>query len=156
MLDDEEGIGERQSYLSTPGRLCPQWLAEDAGTSFSVGSWSRPAQTTKKGSFWRDPTTPTARPLEYLPHMAKTRKRLLGLAERHNYHTCLFIFDIPPEICVQRDQQRRRLVGEQVITFHYGLLQSTINEAPGEGWNQIHILRDENLPIEIEIMPDPC
>ena len=76
----------------------------------------------------------------------EARKRLLGLAERHNYHTCLLIFDIPPEICVLRDQQRHRLVGEPVITFHYGLLQRTIQEAPGEGWQQIHVLRNEDLP----------
>lgn len=86
----------------------------------------------------------------------EARKRLLGLAERHNYHTCLLVFDIPPEICVQRDQQRHRLVGEQVITFHYGLLQRTIQEAPAEGWKQIHVLRHEDLPIEIAIMPDSC
>jgi len=86
----------------------------------------------------------------------EARKRLLGLAERHNYHTCLFIFDIPPEICIQHDQQRHRLVGEQVITFHYNLLQRTIQETPGEGWKQIHILHNEDLPIEIAIMPDSC
>jgi hypothetical protein len=36
------------------------------------------------------------------------------------------------------------------------LLQRTIQETPGEGWKQIHILHNENFPIEIAIMPDSC
>ncbi|WP_220203422.1 AAA family ATPase [Reticulibacter mediterranei] len=81
----------------------------------------------------------------------EARHRLLSLAARHSYHTCLLIFDIPPEICAHRDKQRNRLVGEQVITFHNGLLQRVIQEAPGEGWDQVHILRDEDLSAQIEI-----
>jgi protein phosphatase len=81
----------------------------------------------------------------------EARHRLLSLAARHSYHTCLLIFNIPPEICAQRDKQRNRLVGEQVITFHNGLLQRVIQEAPGEGWDQVHTLRDEDLSAQIEI-----
>lgn len=85
----------------------------------------------------------------------EARQRLLGLAERHNYHTCLIVFAIPPEICAHRDRQRQRLVGEQVIFYHSSLLQREIEEAPAEGWHQIHILRDENLLTEIEIVTNP-
>jgi len=81
----------------------------------------------------------------------EARRRLLALAARNNYYTCLLIFNIPPEICAHRDKQRNRLVGEQVIVFHNGLLQRVIQEAPGEGWNQVHILRDEDLFAQIEI-----
>jgi predicted kinase len=83
---------------------------------------------------------------------SEARHRLLSLAARHSYHTCLLIFNIPPEICAYRDKQRHRLVGEQVITFHNGLLQRVIQEAPGEGWDQVHILRDEDLSAQIEII----
>jgi predicted kinase len=81
----------------------------------------------------------------------EARRRLLALAARNNYYTCLLIFNIPSEICAHRDKQRNRLVGEQVIVFHNGLLQRVVQEAPGEGWNQVYILRDEDLFAQIEI-----
>lgn len=83
------------------------------------------------------------------------RRRLLEVAQRHSYHTCLLIFNISPAICLQRDQKRARLVGEQVITYHAGLLQQTIQNAPGEGWHQIYILGEQDVTAEIAIISPP-
>ncbi len=81
------------------------------------------------------------------------RLRLLEVAQRHNYFTSLLIFNISPATCAQRDKGRARMVGESVITYHAGLLQQTIIDAPTEGWHQIHVLDEEHMWVEICIAP---
>ena len=81
----------------------------------------------------------------------EARLRLLELAQRHNYHHCLLIFNIPSLVCLQRDQRRHRFVGEQVIAYHTGLLQQTFLEAPNEGWEQIHVLGENEKDITITV-----
>ncbi|TMC15207.1 MAG: adenylyl-sulfate kinase [Chloroflexi bacterium] len=85
---------------------------------------------------------------------ADARHRLLELAQRHHYHACLFIFNIPLEICQQRDRNRRRLVGEQVIAYHIGLLQQLLLNAPNEPWDQIHIFGERDWNTQIQIGPE--
>jgi predicted kinase len=83
---------------------------------------------------------------------ADARRKLLELAQRHHYHTCLLIFNIPPDICLRRDRQRRRIVGEQVIAYHAGLLQRTLNEVPNEGWDQVYVLGEQDWSARLEIV----
>jgi predicted kinase len=84
---------------------------------------------------------------------ADARRKLLELAHQHHYYTCLLIFNIPLALCVQRDRQRERLVGEKVIAYHMGLLQRAINDAPNEGWDQIHMLGEQDWSTHLEIVP---
>lgn len=84
---------------------------------------------------------------------ASARLKILEVARRHNYFTSLLLFNISPATCMQRDKGRERMVGEQVITYHTGLLQRTIAEAPTEGWHQIHVLNEQRMQIEIRIVP---
>ena len=81
----------------------------------------------------------------------ESRQRMLDLARRHNYHTCLLVFNISAQICLQRDLGRARQVGEQVIAFHAGLLQKTLQAIPSEGWNQILLLGEQDLNNGLEI-----
>ena len=83
------------------------------------------------------------------------RQRVLGLAQRHNYYTCLLIFNIPAQICLQRDQGRARKVGEQVIVYHAGLLQKTLLAVPSESWNQIYLLGEQDLEKGLDILLNP-
>jgi predicted kinase len=76
---------------------------------------------------------------------ADARHRMLGLARRHNYYTCIFVFDIPLNICILQDQSRLRTVGEQVITYHTNQLPQTLNDIQKEGWHQIHTLTEADL-----------
>ena len=85
---------------------------------------------------------------------AHARYQLLDLAQRHQYTTCLLIFDVPMAACIQQDQQRPRSVGAQVITYHYHLLQQALLDTPREGWQQIHVLQTQSAPITLEILPD--
>jgi predicted kinase len=84
---------------------------------------------------------------------AHARLRLLEVAQRHNYFISLLIFNISPTTCIQRDNGRERMVGEQVIVYHTGLLQKTITEAPTEGWHQIHVLDEQHMWVEVRIVP---
>ncbi len=83
---------------------------------------------------------------------AEARRRLLGLVERNHYTACLLLFDIPPALCVERDQQRARSVGSSVITYHAGLFQQVLRDAPHEGWHQLHILNEEQAAVTLEIL----
>ncbi|GCE18206.1 AAA family ATPase [Dictyobacter kobayashii] len=78
---------------------------------------------------------------------ADARQRLLDLAARHHYFTCLFMFDISLETCMKYDQHqaRGRIVGEQVIKYHLSLLQQALRDVPQESWQMIHVL-DEQHP----------
>jgi predicted kinase len=85
--------------------------------------------------------------------MTEARHRMLGLARRHNYYTCLFVFNIPTETCILQDQARQRTVGAQVINYHANQLQQALPEIQGESWHRIHILHDlDFVPVHTSIM----
>lgn len=80
------------------------------------------------------------------------RRRLLELAQRHHYYTCLFVFNTTIETCIQRDRNRERSVGEQVILYHRRLLQQALLDIANEPWNQYAIVEEQqsNTFIRIE------
>ena len=65
---------------------------------------------------------------------AEARSRLLELAQRYHVPAVAIVFDLPPEICLQRDAQRPgRRVGQDVIARQFGQLQTNrqrIREEP--------------------------
>jgi len=79
------------------------------------------------------------------------RRRLLDQARRAGYNACLLIFNVSLETCLARDRLRARSVGEQVVQYHFGLLQKTLIDAPGEAWDMLFVLdEDEMEMVEIE------
>lgn len=83
---------------------------------------------------------------------AEARRQLRELALHYGYYTCLLIFDIPAAICLQRDGQRERRVGEAVIAYHAGLLKQAIVDAPKEGWQQVHILKEADMDAVVDVI----
>jgi len=80
------------------------------------------------------------------------RHKLLDLARRHSYYTCLLTFNVPTEISLRRDQRRERSVGERVVAYHGELLLKTLQDVPNEGWDQMHILDERAIDaVAIEI-----
>jgi predicted kinase len=79
------------------------------------------------------------------------RRKLRDLSRYFGYFGCLLIFNIPPGICLERNKSRHRLVEERVIPYHADLLQRTILDAPKEGWEQIHVLGEQDMDVIIEI-----
>ncbi|HLI88510.1 MAG TPA: AAA family ATPase [Ktedonobacteraceae bacterium] len=80
------------------------------------------------------------------------RRRLLTLAQQHHYATCLLVFHISPQTCLQRDSERARMVGEQVIAYHMTLLQQALRDIPEEHWDQVHILGEQDMDVTLEII----
>jgi predicted kinase len=83
----------------------------------------------------------------------EARLRLLDLAHRHGYQTCLLIFNVPEQLSRARNRQRARQVEEQVHAYHADLLQQTLQAAPQEGWHYLYILSPQQIDatkIEIE------
>ncbi|HYX51334.1 MAG TPA: AAA family ATPase, partial [Ktedonobacteraceae bacterium] len=79
------------------------------------------------------------------------RRKLRDLSRHFGYFGCLLIFNIAPEICIERNKFRHRSVEERVIPYHTGLLQRTILDAPGEGWELIRVLGEQDMDIIVEI-----
>ncbi len=75
--------------------------------------------------------------------LADTRRKLLEIAQRHHYTTCLLVFNTSSITCVQRDRTRIRRVGEEVIRYHQGLLSRVLEEIPHEGWHQVRVLAEQ-------------
>ncbi len=81
------------------------------------------------------------------------RRRLLDQAHRSGYIACLLIFNVSLETCRARDRLRPRSVGEQVLQYHFGLLQQTRPAAPQEGWDQLYVLDEQTMEsAQIEII----
>ena len=79
------------------------------------------------------------------------RRKLRELSRHFGYFGCLLIFNIPPEICLERNRSRHRSVEEQVIPYHTGLLQRAILDAPHEGWEQFHTLGEQDTDVIVDI-----
>ena len=84
---------------------------------------------------------------------ADARRRLLDVAVQHNYFTCLFMFNISLETCLQYDQHqaRGRIVGEPVIKYHLDLMQQARQDVQQEDWKLIHMLDEQHPFPEIAI-----
>ena len=81
----------------------------------------------------------------------EARRKLRTLSRHFGYYGCLLIFNIRPEVCLERNRGRQRLVDENVIPYHAGLLQRAIPDAPQEGWETIYILDEQDMDVIIEI-----
>jgi predicted kinase len=81
---------------------------------------------------------------------ADARHKLRDLSRHFGYSGCLLIFNIPPEVCLKRIKNRSRLVEERVISYHAGLMQRALLDAPQEGWEMIHILDEQDMDVLIE------
>ena len=75
------------------------------------------------------------------------RHKLRDISRHFGYFGCLLIFNIPPEICLERNKRRQRLVEESVIPYHTGLLQRAKLDTPQEGWELVHILGEQDMDV---------
>lgn len=81
----------------------------------------------------------------------EARRKLQDLAYRHGYLTCLLIFNIPPEICRERNGRRDRQVEEAIVPYHARLLQQTLLDAPKEGWHKVYVLGEEDMDAIVDV-----
>ncbi len=84
------------------------------------------------------------------------RREFVDLAKRFQIPSVIFLFDVPLEICIERDRQRERSVGAAVIERHYLAFGQTKTDIRQEGFDQIVELSDSDLDkVQIEIVFRP-
>lgn len=80
------------------------------------------------------------------------RRKQWELAQRHQYYTCVLLFNISTETCLLRNRERsHRQVEERVIQYHAQMLQQALQTLPQEGWNQVHILDEGQVTAGVSI-----
>jgi protein phosphatase len=82
---------------------------------------------------------------------SQARARLRQQSRHLGYYGCLLIFNTPTEICLQRDRQRTRQVGEAGIQYQAGLLKQALVDAPTEGWELVHIWEEQGEEPDIVV-----
>jgi protein phosphatase len=75
----------------------------------------------------------------------EARRKLLDLGRKYGFKTVVIIFDIPIDICIKRDMERPRKVGEQVIRNQYLAFLEAKKSIPSEGFDEIYILDEVTL-----------
>jgi protein phosphatase len=86
------------------------------------------------------------------------RKTLLELARRFHVPAVVLLLDVPLDICLQRDAQRQRSVGQATIERQYSLFEQAKSSIRQEGFDQVVELsaRDmDNIQTEIIFRPVP-
>ncbi|MEO8972105.1 MAG: AAA family ATPase [Ktedonobacteraceae bacterium] len=84
----------------------------------------------------------------------EARLKLLDVARRHNYSTCLLIFNTPEVVCSERNQGRERKVDDAVMPYHAKLLRQALLDTPEEGWHKLFVLGEEDMNTEIVVSPN--
>lgn len=80
---------------------------------------------------------------------AFARQNLRQLSRRFGYYGCVLLFDTPAEVCLERDRQRTRQVGESVIRYHTGLMAQALRDVPNEQWELVRVLREDEQALRV-------
>ncbi len=83
------------------------------------------------------------------------RRALLEIARKLNSPTCLLVFHMSLQTCLEHNQHQTRThrLPEHMIAYQVQQLPQVLLSIPHEGWDQIHIF-DEHHPVgEIVITP---
>lgn len=72
----------------------------------------------------------------------RARKRALGVVRRHELPSAAIVFDLPFDLCRQRDAGRASPVGEAVQRRQHADLARSRSQLPDEGYAVVHHLRE--------------
>ena len=81
----------------------------------------------------------------------QARRLLLRIARDRGVPAVLLLFDVPLQTCLERDLVRPQPVGEEVVRRQYDQLEEARKTVREEGFDQVHVLREEDLR-DIRIM----
>ncbi len=87
-----------------------------------------------------------------------SRINFISLGRKFHIPRVAILLDMPREICIRRDRERKRTVGEDVILRQHRQLQDALKEIRNEGFNQIIHLENPRQADEliITLNPPPC
>jgi protein phosphatase len=87
---------------------------------------------------------------------AAHRKEYLDLAKRFHVPGVVFLFNVPLEKCIERDQARERTVGKPVIERQHQAFEQVKADIRQEGFDQIVELADDDMDkVQIEVVFRP-
>jgi predicted kinase len=72
------------------------------------------------------------------------RRALIQIAKNHHFNTAAIVFDVPIEICLERNAERKRKVPREALVNQYSLLERTLRTIEEEGFNYVHTLDEES------------
>ncbi|ABA21216.1 polynucleotide 2',3'-cyclic phosphate phosphodiesterase / polynucleotide 5'-hydroxyl-kinase / polynucleotide 3'-phosphatase [Trichormus variabilis ATCC 29413] len=84
------------------------------------------------------------------------RKTLLQMAKQYHCFAVAIVFDLPEELCHERNQQRSdRQFGSHVVRRHTQMLRRSLRGLEKEGFRYVHTLKspEEIANVEIELQP---
>jgi predicted kinase len=85
------------------------------------------------------------------------RRTLRQLARRWEVPAVVLLFDVPEQTCVQWDSARPRRVGRPVIHRQWERFQQVLRSVPGEGFDQVVVLGEEDVrSCRLELVPSPA
>ena len=79
-----------------------------------------------------------------------SRRWFIRTAQRFRFAPVAFVFDIPLEVCLERNRNRKRVVPEEAVIAQYELFEQTKRNINTEGFAAVHIL-SEALQSEVSI-----
>ncbi len=84
------------------------------------------------------------------------RKPYLGLARKHEVPAVAIVFDLPFELCAERDRQRDdRTVGDEVLRRQRRDLERGLRQLNGEGYAAIYVLEEPEAVERARIVRHP-
>jgi protein phosphatase len=75
---------------------------------------------------------------------SSSRQYLKGLAKKHHVHMVALVFNLPKEACYKRNNQRSRVVPEDIIDEQYAMLQVVLKQLATEKYRDIYFLENEH------------
>ncbi|MDD3652765.1 MAG: AAA family ATPase [Desulfotomaculaceae bacterium] len=84
----------------------------------------------------------------------RARSELLRIGRKYGFNVTLLIFNIPEEVCLDRNAGRERRVIRQGIARMQKMLRHTLQVAHSEGFDQVRVLSQEDMynpALKIEI-----
>jgi predicted kinase len=78
------------------------------------------------------------------------RGELIKIATRFFFNTAAIVFDVPVEVCLERNAGRDRKIPREALTNQHALLKSTLMTFDTEGFNYVHVL-DENRQSKVKV-----
>jgi protein phosphatase len=78
------------------------------------------------------------------------RKTLIQIAKRFNFNTAVIVFNVPIEICLERNGSRKRKVPQEALMDQQTLLKTTLRSIEKEGFNYLKVL-DETTQSNVAV-----
>lgn len=71
------------------------------------------------------------------------RKALIRIAKSFHYNAAAIVFNVPVEVCLERNAARERKVPREALLNQYALLERTLRTAENEEFDYVRVLDEE-------------